>query len=480
MTLNVLIVFWTMAFTAGILLGLTQVFLLWHNRQETNYLLSAVMAFAAAAVSFTEMLMFSTSDPAAYQRLLLWQNLNIALVVVPLVLVVRFYQPTARFWLAAAIIALWTIGLLVNFFLPGNLTFSEITSIDRQVTPWGSEYFVPNGTANPFKWLVDITVLLIPLYVIDAAWRRRKSPRYGDGVVVTTGVVAFILLAGAHAIVVDAGMLEMPFMVGPAFLSIVLALTWVLTRDAVRARALDIEVAEAHEETERLMRANLLGEIAAVIAHELNQPLAAILGNAQAGQKMLTTPAPDMEELAAILDDIVRDDKRARDIIQTMRGMLRGDQAAHEPVDLELAVNDVLDFAMKDMQRRAITLHYDTHGPIPRVSGGRVALQQVLLNLLINAERAILQDGASERRIEVMLRGRDGGAELEVRDHGPGIAEGVKDRLFEPFVTTADRGLGMGLVICQRIVEGHGGRLSGANAEDGGARFRLWLPATDH
>ena len=474
--MNGLVVTWSMFSAACLLLGLIQLFLYWNDRRDPVYPLSALMSFAAATVAFVEMVLFSTPDPERYEQILLWQNLAVFLVVVPLTWSVKLHMPNARSWIALLITVLWLIGLGVNFLLPGNLTFSNIDAVDPRVTPWGDRFFVPKGTSNSWKWLVDLTILLIPAYVIDAAWRSLSPERRTHRIVFTTAVVVFVLFAGGSAIVVDAGILEAPYMVGAAFLSMVLALTWVLAHDAVQARKLAVKVAEAERKAERLMRANVMGEVAAALAHELNQPLTAILGNAQAAEKFLARPEPDLEELAEILADIVRDDKRARDIILNMRKMLRGDDADHEHVDLESATREMINFLKSRPDSSELKLTVSSKGSIPLVCCGLLAVQQVILNLLLNAEQAVREPSAAKPEILVSLRPKRDGAELEVRDFGPGIAEDIRLRLFDPFVTTKESGLGMGLAICRRIVESRGGRLTAENADHGGAIFRLWLP----
>ncbi|MBT8039486.1 MAG: hypothetical protein HKO85_01700 [Xanthomonadales bacterium] len=475
--MSILVVTWSMFSAACAMLALIHVFL-WSNRKsEPVYLLLAFMALAASFVAIQEMNLFSTGDPDVAQRLILWQNLLIALVLIPMVWSVRSYLPSARTWGAVSISVLWGIGLLINFLMPGNLTFTEISAMDARVTVWGDPFYVPVGTVNDWKWLVDITVVLIPLYIIDAAWHDRRPHRGRRGLVITLGTVLFILFAGIQAIAVDAGILSAPYMVSAAFLTMVFALTWVFARDVVNARTLAVELTQSRNETEQLVRANLLGEVASALAHELNQPLAAILGNAQAARKFLSRPEPDLTEIEEILDDIVRDDKRARDIILKMRSMLHGDESVHEPVELRVIVAEAIDFLKGEFKQNGISTRFDVSPPVPMVGGGRIALQQVILNLLINAEHALLDSRSENCDIQIRLFAHHGGAVLEVRDHGPGIADEIRSRLFEPFVTTKHRNIGMGLAVCKRIIEARGGQLSAENADGGGACFRVWLPA---
>jgi signal transduction histidine kinase len=477
--MSFLVITWSMIAAASALLGLTQAFLWWHSRNESVYPLSMIMAFGAVAVSMLEMSVASSPEIVQNERLLLWLNLAIAIVLVPMVWSIQAYLPTARKWLAILISALWVVGIIINFLMPGNLTFSEVTLVEHHVTFWGEEYFVAQGTINSWKWLVDITILLIPLYAIDAAWRSRGLSRSKHGWIIAGGVILFVVIAGTQSVLVDAGLYHAPFIISLAFLFVIVALTWVLAQDVVRAGRLAEKFEQAQRETERLMRANLLGEVSAALAHELNQPLAAILGNAQAAEKFLQNPDPDLDEIREILADIVRDDKRARDIIRNLRNMLRGDGPEDQRVDLEAASREILDFMGAELQRYDISIKLIIRGNVPSVCGGHVAIQQVIMNLLLNAERAVRDANSRRREIRLRLVESEGGAEIVVRDFGPGIDEELKYQIFEPFMTTKKGNLGMGLAVCRRIVESQGGRLTAENADGGGARFRVWLPECD-
>jgi signal transduction histidine kinase len=468
---------WSMIAAACAMLGLIQAFLWWHSRNEPIYPLSMLMAFSAVAVALLEMNLATSPNVLQHDRLLVWLNFAIAMVLVPMVWSIQMHLPTARRWMAVLITALWAAGIAVNFLLPGNLTYSEVLLVERYESFWGDEYFVSQGTINGWKWLADITVLLIPLYTIDAAWRARRFIQARNGWIIAGGVVLFVIVAGTQAILTDAGLYHAPYVVSLAFLFVVFALTWVLARDAVRAGPLREKFEQAQRETERLMRVNLMGEVAAALAHELNQPLAAILGNAQAAEKFLDQPDPDMEEIREILADIVRDDKRARDIITNLRSMLQGDGVHEQNVDLQAAITELLDFMGHELQQNEVQVSFTREGDIPGVCGGHVAMQQVIMNLVLNAERAIVDSDSPNREVRIRLREHEGGAEIRVRDFGPGVDEEIRQQIFDPFVTTKNNSLGMGLVVCRRIVENQGGRLTLEHPEGGGARFRIWLPA---
>ena len=475
--MSLLVTIWSMIAAACGMLGLTQAFLWWHNRKRMEYPISMVMAFSAMAIPLLEMNVAFSADAAHHGQLMLWMNLTVATVLVSIVWALRMILPTARRWAAALITALWIVGICVNFLLPGNLTFSEILAVEPHMTRWGEQYFIATGTINPWKWTADLTVLLIPLYAIDGAWRARKINHFRQNRAIVWGIVLFVLISGPQAILLDMGLHQTPYAISLAFFFVILSFTWVLAQEAVRAGKLDEQIARTRRETERVIRLNMMGEVAATLAHEINQPLSAILGNAQAAEKFLARQDPDLEEIREILADIVRDDKRARDIITNLRRMLREDSSEDQMADLESVTHEVLDFMEHQLAQNDISAQLHAEKNLPPVCGGRVAIQQVLLNLILNAEHAIIEADAAQRVIEVRLSEKEGGSEIQVCDSGPGIAEEVREKLFEPFVTTKKRSLGMGLTVCRQIIENQGGRLTLKNQQSGGACFQVWLPA---
>ena len=220
-----------------------------------------------------------------------------------------------------------------------------------------------------------------------------------------------------------------------------------------------------------------MGELATSLAHELNQPLAAILANAQAARRLLLAAEPDIAEVRASLDDIVDDDKRAGEVIRRMRALVRKDEFRPEPVDLNEVVRDVRRLLAHDAARRGVTVTLELAPGLPPVRGDAVQLQQVVLNLLVNAFDAVA--GCPHERRQVVVRTREhlaGAVELMVEDAGDGIPESHVRELFEPFFTTKQDGLGMGLSISRSILELHGGEISAQAAPGGGARFRCVLP----
>lgn len=242
-------------------------------------------------------------------------------------------------------------------------------------------------------------------------------------------------------------------------------------REAAEARAAELRHALA-----RATRVTVLGELAAALAHELNQPLTAILSNAQATRRWLASDPPDLAEIRAIVDDIIADDKRAAEIIQRMRSLLRTTDQHHTRFDLAEAARDVAALLHGECIAAAVTLRLDLHESL-MVDGDKVAMQQVLLNLMSNGIASIQESGASVRRLEVQAGRADGTARVVVHDTGSGVPEELGETPFETHFTSRARGLGVDLAVCRRIAEAHGGRLDFGASLTGGATFVLDVPS---
>jgi two-component system sensor kinase FixL len=222
-----------------------------------------------------------------------------------------------------------------------------------------------------------------------------------------------------------------------------------------------------------------MGELAASLAHELNQPLTAILANAQAAERMMTAGQPDLREIRAILKDIVADNTRAGEIMWRMRGLAKKENLELVPLHLLTVIEDVVLLLRSDAIFHNIQIQFKPVPPLCRVHGDRVHLQQVVLNLLLNAFDAMKDLPANERKVDVWIK-PDGENRLKVgvRDCGSGVPEETLDRVFEPFYTTKHDGVGMGLAISRSIIEVHGGKLwVEPNHPEPGATFYFTLPS---
>jgi C4-dicarboxylate-specific signal transduction histidine kinase len=249
-----------------------------------------------------------------------------------------------------------------------------------------------------------------------------------------------------------------------------------LTDLTARKRA-ELESQQHRAEAAHAARAATLGELAAGLAHELNQPLAAIMTNVQASRRLLTAEEPPMALLGEILDDIASDDVRAVEIIRRMRALLVKGQMDVQPLDLNELVGDVLRLVASDAILRRVRVHRRIEPDLPGLNGDRVQLQQVILNLVVNGLESMSEIPIGRRHLTIETDLLDDGlVALTVRDHGPGIAPELLGKIYEPFFSTKPDGLGMGLSICRSIAEAHGGRLRAANHPSGGAVFEFALP----
>ncbi len=248
-------------------------------------------------------------------------------------------------------------------------------------------------------------------------------------------------------------------------------------RDITNLRRAELEAQQRREEVTHLTRVAILGELSGALAHELNQPLTAILSNAQAAQRLLAKTPVDLDEVREILSDIGHDDKRAGDVINRLRALMKKGEAKLQPLDLNDLANEVLELAHSELIERNVAVETRLTPGLPDIRGDRVQLQQVLLNLVMNACEAMADNNVADSGIEVSTaRDGNGRLRLTVADRGPGIPPDLIDRVFKPFMTTKSQGLGLGLSICHSIVSAHGGRLWVANNADRGASFFVSLP----
>jgi signal transduction histidine kinase len=241
---------------------------------------------------------------------------------------------------------------------------------------------------------------------------------------------------------------------------------------AARAR----ETAE-RVELARVTRLTTMGEMAASIAHEVNQPLAAIVANANAGLRWLARASPDLEKVQAILQRVVRDGHRASDVVSSVRAMVKRDLTQKIPVLIDDLIEHVVGLLQDELRAAQIELSVDCADNLPRVLADRVQLQQVLLNLVTNAIEALRTSQAWPRSLSIKAAASEGKRlSVNVEDSGPGIEAKDRDRIFEPFFTTKSGGMGLGLSICRSIIEAHGGTLEVSPRAPHGTVFAMVLP----
>ncbi len=250
-----------------------------------------------------------------------------------------------------------------------------------------------------------------------------------------------------------------------------------LARDITERVRAEEETQLMREELTLFSRVATVGELAASIAHDLNQPLASILNNARAAICLMQGASPDLKECGEILEDIVADDNRAAEMIRSMRTMLKREGGERLPLHLDDLIADVLSLVRNEAQVRNIAVTLDLDDPMPPISGERVQLQQVILNLIVNACEAM--NGSDKHgKLVIRTRNSDGEVLVDVIDSGPGIPPDRLDAVFKPFFTTKKNGIGIGLSLSRTIVNAHGGRLWAENNAEKGATFHISLPVT--
>jgi len=238
------------------------------------------------------------------------------------------------------------------------------------------------------------------------------------------------------------------------------------------------EIRRLQSEVRQISQIVMMGEVTASLAHELNQPLGAILSNAQAARRLLNAKTPDLKEVGTALDDIISDNTRAVETIRNVRALFQRVELTTSSLDLNQILLSVERILRSDAKTREVSLRFELPASLPAVVGRGTELIQALINLVVNAFDSISEAGAGPR--EVVVRASQNGptrVHIAVRDSGKGIDPSIMPRLFQAFVTTKSKGMGMGLAIARSIIENHGGRLWATQNPERGATMEFYLPA---
>jgi C4-dicarboxylate-specific signal transduction histidine kinase len=251
-----------------------------------------------------------------------------------------------------------------------------------------------------------------------------------------------------------------------------------VTLDVSAQKQADLQLQLQREEMEHRNRVSLMGEMTASFAHELNQPLTAIANSASAARRFVDRGNVDPAFLKHLLQDMVADSQRAGEVIRGIRSLVRKETSVHTRLNLNSVITDTVRLVGTDILSRESVVTTDLDPNLPDVNGAVVQIQQVLLNLIVNALDAVEALPPIERRIIISTRSDKGiTAEMTVRDFGIGLPKDQPDKIFDHFFSTKQQGMGMGLQIVRSIVEGHGGMITAENAPDRGARIVVRLPA---
>jgi PAS domain S-box-containing protein len=249
-----------------------------------------------------------------------------------------------------------------------------------------------------------------------------------------------------------------------------------IVRDISDRKRAEMDAHVQRRELAHLSRVATLGELSGAMAHELSQPMSAVLINAHAARRLLAQEPVDLAEARAAIEDIIANDKRAGAVIDRLRTLLKKGHTVFEALDLNDVAREVLDLTRSDFLVRRISVTTNFARALPCIDGDRVQLQQVLLNLVLNACESMSANDVVDRRLTVTTTASDGFARIAIADRGVGIPEDQRAFVFEPFVTFREQGLGLGLAISRSIVLAHGGQIVFENNSDRGATFTCLLP----
>ena len=592
-----------MAIGACLTMGAIQLQVGLRSKPGTAHLLFALNAFVVAVYACFEMALTRADTSGSYLALLRWLDIMSGLQVVTTAAFVWVFFGTGRKWLGLLGPGLTCLALIADLMPQPKLVYLELTGIRKVPTFGGASYTVADGVHNPLNFVFYLGVLSLVLFVADASFALWKRGERRRAAVVGGAITFFTLFACVQAALVDNGILRTPYLLGFAYLVILVAMGLELSEDTLRAArlardlleserrmelaaeaaslgvwvrdlkceeiwasaqwrgmfgytsseplafsgimkkvhpedrevvertlatvvenggtyeteyrillpdgrerhiasrarveydgggravlmrgvSLDItarknseqEIIRQRDEVTHLSRVTTLGEISGSLAHELNQPLGAILANAEAAAIHLKSDTPDLVELREILAEIRRDDIRAGQIIHGIRDFLRRRSLALEPLEVNELATESVRLISADAVQRQISIGLEIPPDLPPVMGDRIHIQQVLVNLLVNGMDAVSTcPVASRRMILRVAQSVPDHLEFAVSDAGVGIPPASLDQVFDPFHTSKSGGLGLGLAICRSIIEAHGGSISIENNSDRGATVRFSL-----
>lgn len=444
-----------------------------------HFLLAALATAAVGSATF-ELLLASASTPDQFGSILQAAHIPITLLIVSIPWFVVMLFRAGRPWLALVSNALWVAAAAINFLLPHSRLYREITDIERVSLFGGTEFTWVSGPAHPAAWLGYMGVFAALVFVLDAAYALWRRDEHRRAIIVGVFLGSSLAIGLFHSMLVESGVIRSPYIVSLGFLIIMVAMAAEVVGAAARAPVLAHRVEVQQAEVAHLSRNTMLGEISGGLAHELSQPLNAILNNAQSAVSFLDREPPDLEEVREALMDIAEQDRHACEVVSGFAQLVKSGDRSSELVNINQVVEEVLDLARKDLARSDIEVAREPAPEDPLVQGDRVLLSVIVYNLIRNAAEAVTESDCEECAISVSTLVRGGLVDIEVTDTGPGIPEESREEIFEAFFTTRGTGTGLGLSVSRTLAGLHGGSIRASAGPNGcGTSMRVTLPISD-
>jgi signal transduction histidine kinase len=375
------------------------------------------------------------------------------------------------------------IVFAVNLVVHPTFNFSSITSL-RTFSLFGEQVSAIGASVTREGWqqFAFLSLVLLQAYLMDAAirrWRKGGEESRRRALAVVLGVVVPWSCTMIYTQLIIFGVVHEPVTNLFWFLGALLMMTSELGRNFILSRRALVKSAQLQHQLMQAERVSVLGQLTAALTHELAQPLSANAMNAAAALERLNHEKPDLGELRAILTDVRADSRRGIELVARMRQFFKHHTIEMRPLRMEDVVQDVVALVGAEVASKHVELSLLIQPGLPLVSGDRLHLSQVLLNLVTNGIHAVHSRAPDARHVVVEARADNGRGDVEmtVRDSGPGIPEGILDRVFGAFFTTKPDGMGIGLTLSQTIIEAHGGRLWATACEPRGALFQFTIPA---
>jgi signal transduction histidine kinase len=451
------------------------------RRAWTNLLLANCALSAAVIVGCNVALMHA--DLAAHSAALLrWMYVPLTWGLISLMLFVRQYLDAGRTWLIWSVVGVRAIALVVNFAMPVGVILRDVTMV-QSVSILGERVTIPVGPANPWMLLGNVGVVLILVLFVDASLTAQRQGRRKEALLIGGILVPTMLLALLRAILMLGGgpSVPTPYFISLVPLGVMLVMSVSLSGNLLRGEALARELRESHErmglatmELDRVSRLTAMGEFAAALAHETIQPITAMILEAKSSLRALPETGPGVEDARAGLISIVESGQRAAEMLQRNRELFRHRTVRTVPLDLNEVIAEARSFAGWRLNDSNVSIEVNLARNLPTVTGDRVELQQVVLNLIGNAIDAV----ESRPNPKVWIRSSHNGNDvrIEVGDNGIGLGEVDTLRMFSLSYTTKPNGTGVGLSVSRAIVDAHHGRIWAEPNSEGGASFLFTLP----